>query len=65
MARFRVSVTRTTTFWLHFSAEDKAQAEEIITAWECGEIDQEDIPEESEVVFNFEQEINDEIESVI
>jgi hypothetical protein len=64
MPNYRVSVTRTTSFWLYFSAEDKQKAEDLITAWECGEIDQEDIPDQHENVYNFETEINDEIESV-
>lgn len=58
MANFRVGYTRITNGWIYFTAENQNQAEQLIEAYECGEIDQEDLPDQYERDFNFEYDLD-------
>jgi hypothetical protein len=54
MPTYRVAYTRITTGRIYFTADNITEAEDLIEAYECGEIDQEDLPNQSERDLDFE-----------
>lgn len=54
MPEYRIGFTRSTNGWIYFTAENAVAAQDLVVAYERGEIDQEDLPNQNEREWDYE-----------